>query len=27
VKFLASDEAGFMTGATLTVNGAQYIAG
>jgi acetoacetyl-CoA reductase len=27
VKFLASDEAGFITGATLTVNGAQYIAG
>lgn len=25
--FLASDDAGFITGATLTVNGAQYIAG
>jgi acetoacetyl-CoA reductase len=27
VLFLAGDDAGFMTGATLTVNGAQYIAG
>jgi len=27
VKFLASDEAAFITGATMTVNGAQYIAG
>ncbi len=27
VAFLASDKAGFITGATLTVNGAQYIAG
>ncbi len=27
VSFLASDQAGFMTGATLTMNGAQYIAG
>jgi acetoacetyl-CoA reductase len=27
VSFLASDNAGFMTGATLTMNGAQYIAG
>ena len=27
VSFLASDGAGFMTGATLTMNGAQYIAG
>ncbi|MBL8560536.1 MAG: acetoacetyl-CoA reductase [Hyphomonadaceae bacterium] len=27
VQFLASDDAGFITGATLTVNGAQYIAG
>jgi acetoacetyl-CoA reductase len=27
VAFLASDQAGFMTGATLTMNGAQYIAG
>ena len=26
-SFLASDQAGFMTGATLTMNGAQYIAG
>jgi len=26
VAFLASDGAGFMTGATLTMNGAQYIA-
>ncbi|MGE0743080.1 MAG: acetoacetyl-CoA reductase [Hyphomonadaceae bacterium] len=25
VAFLASDEAGFMTGSTLTMNGAQYI--
>jgi acetoacetyl-CoA reductase len=27
VAFLAADDAGFITGATLTVNGAQYIAG
>jgi acetoacetyl-CoA reductase len=27
VVFLAGEEAGFITGATLTVNGAQYIAG
>jgi acetoacetyl-CoA reductase len=27
VAFLAGDDAGFITGATLTVNGAQYIAG
>ena len=27
VLFLAADDASFMTGATLTVNGAQYIAG
>lgn len=27
VSFIASDQAGFMTGATLTMNGAQYIAG
>jgi acetoacetyl-CoA reductase len=26
VAFLASDDAGFMTGATLTANGGQYIA-
>jgi acetoacetyl-CoA reductase len=26
VVFLASDEAGFITGSTLTVNGAQYLA-
>ncbi|MDX2264294.1 MAG: acetoacetyl-CoA reductase [Hyphomicrobiales bacterium] len=26
VTFLASDEAGFITGATLTANGGQYIA-
>jgi acetoacetyl-CoA reductase len=26
VAFLASDEAGFVTGSTLTVNGGQYIA-
>lgn len=26
VSFLASDDAGFMTGATLTANGGQYIA-
>lgn len=24
--YLASDEAAFITGATMTVNGAQYIA-
>ena len=27
VAFLSSEEAGFITGATLTVNGGQYIAG
>jgi acetoacetyl-CoA reductase len=27
VAYLASDEAAFITGATMTVNGAQYIAG
>ena len=27
VSFLASDGAAFMTGATITMNGAQYIAG
>jgi acetoacetyl-CoA reductase len=27
VAFLASEDNGFITGATLTVNGAQYIAG
>lgn len=27
VTYLAADEAGFVTGATMTVNGAQYIAG
>jgi acetoacetyl-CoA reductase len=27
VAFLASDNAAFITGATMTVNGAQYIAG
>ena len=26
VVFLASDEAGFVTGSTLTINGAQYVA-
>jgi acetoacetyl-CoA reductase len=26
VLFLASDDAGFITGSTLTVNGAQYLA-
>ncbi|MFP4520500.1 MAG: SDR family oxidoreductase, partial [Oceanicaulis sp.] len=26
VVFLASDEAGFITGATLTANGGQYMA-
>ena len=27
VVFLAGEDAGFITGATLTINGAQYIAG
>ncbi len=27
VAYLAADEAGFVTGATMTINGAQYIAG
>ena len=27
VAYLAADEAGFVTGATMTVNGAQYISG
>ncbi len=27
VSFLASDSAGFITGATLTANGGQFIAG
>lgn len=27
VAYLASDQAGFITGSTMTVNGAQYIAG
>lgn len=27
VAFLAGDEAGFITGATLTINGGQYITG
>jgi acetoacetyl-CoA reductase len=27
VCFLAAEDAGFITGATMTVNGAQYIAG
>ena len=27
VAYLSSDRAGFITGATMTVNGAQYIAG
>jgi acetoacetyl-CoA reductase len=27
VAFLASDQAAFITGATMTVNGAQYLAG
>ncbi len=27
VTYLASDQAGFITGATMTINGAQYIAG
>ena len=27
VTYLAADEAAFITGATMTVNGAQYIAG
>jgi acetoacetyl-CoA reductase len=26
VLFLVSDEAGFITGSTLTVNGGQYLA-
>ncbi len=25
-KFLAADEAGFITGSTLTANGGQYMA-
>ena len=27
VSYLASEEAAFINGATMTVNGAQYIAG
>ena len=27
VSFLASDEAGFITGSTLAVNGGQYLSG
>jgi acetoacetyl-CoA reductase len=27
VAFLASDDAGFITGSTLTANGGQYLAG
>ena len=27
VAYLAADEAGFVTGATMTINGAQYITG
>ena len=27
VEYLAADESGFVTGSTLTINGAQYIAG
>ena len=27
VAYLASEEAAFINGATMTVNGAQYIAG
>ncbi len=27
VAFLAAEDAGFITGATLTVNGGQYITG
>jgi acetoacetyl-CoA reductase len=27
VTFLAGDDAGFITGSTMTINGAQYIAG
>ena len=27
VVYLAADDAGFITGSTLTINGAQYIAG
>jgi acetoacetyl-CoA reductase len=27
VAYLAADDSGFITGATLTINGAQYIAG
>jgi len=27
VAFLASEDAGFITGSTLTVNGGQYVAG
>jgi acetoacetyl-CoA reductase len=26
VVFLASDDAGFITGSTLTINGGQYMA-
>jgi len=26
VVFLASDDAGFITGSTLTINGGQYLA-
>jgi acetoacetyl-CoA reductase len=26
VVFLASDDAGFVTGSTLTINGGQYLA-
>ena len=26
VMFLVSEDAGFMTGATLTINGGQYMA-
>jgi acetoacetyl-CoA reductase len=27
VAFLAAEEAGYITGSTLTVNGGQYITG